>query len=62
VGSVLPQFIKIYDMYGKIVFSKNIGKDVSIIEIQINFKSGMYIVSFSADNNINLFIKKIIIL
>lgn len=49
-------------MYGKIVFIKNIGKDVSIIEIQINFKSGIYMISFSEDNNINLFIKKIIVL
>lgn len=42
----LPPVIRMYDISGKIVLMKNIGKYLSIVEISFNLKPGTYIVAF----------------
>ena len=58
--TLTPQIIKIFNLSGKLVFTGSIEQDVKKVQIPVNLRTGMYIVSLYS-GSLNLFTQKLII-
>ena len=58
--SLLPDFIKIINLLGEVVFQDNIDPAIKEIQIPINIGRGIYVIQMGSDN-ITLFTQKLIV-